>query len=111
MAAPCRARWPVSAQTNLERLGRLLARYSSPFEGILLIGDRADLNDEPALAYDARMVFRHRWGPESAAGVLKEAGQATGCTLSLRGVIQGHHQHAGLDPMAQSADRRPVHQV
>lgn len=44
----------ATVQTNMERLNRLLARYGYPIGTVLLIGDRANLNDELALAYDAR---------------------------------------------------------
>jgi len=46
----------ATVQTNMERLNRLLARYGYPIETVLLVGDRANLNDEMALAYDARQI-------------------------------------------------------
>ena len=46
----------ATVQTSMERLSRLLARYGYPIETVLLVGDRANLNDELALAYDARHI-------------------------------------------------------
>jgi transposase len=46
----------ATVQTNMERLSRLLARYGYPIETVLLVGDRANLNDELALAYDAHQI-------------------------------------------------------
>jgi len=46
----------ATVQTNMERLNRLLAHYGYPIEAVLLVGDRANLNDEMALAYDARQI-------------------------------------------------------
>jgi transposase len=46
----------ATVQTNMERLNRLLTRYGYPIETVLLVGDRANLNDEMALAYDARQI-------------------------------------------------------
>ncbi len=42
----------ATVQDNLERLSRLLARQGSPIADVVLIGDRATLNDELAFAYD-----------------------------------------------------------
>ena len=50
--------WPgrmadlATVQQNMERLCRLLERHSWPVQETLLIGDRATLNDELALAYE-----------------------------------------------------------
>ena len=46
----------ATVQTNMERLNRLLTRYGYPIEMVLLVGDRANVNDEMALAYDARHI-------------------------------------------------------
>ena len=46
----------ATVQTNMERLSRLLAHYGVPSEIVLLVGDRANLNDELALAYDAHGI-------------------------------------------------------
>jgi len=46
----------ATVQTNMERLNRLLARYGYPIETVLLVGDRANVNDEMALAYDAHHI-------------------------------------------------------
>jgi len=43
-------------QTNMEWLSRLLARHGYSLETVLLVGNRAKLNDEMALAYDAHQV-------------------------------------------------------
>ena len=50
--------WPgrtadlATVQENMERLRRLLERHGWPVQETLLIGDRATLNDELALAYE-----------------------------------------------------------
>ena len=46
----------ATVQTNMERLNRLLARYGYPIETVLLVGDRANVNDELAIAYDAHQI-------------------------------------------------------
>lgn len=46
----------ATVQTNMERLNRLLSHYGYPIETVLLVGDRANLNDEMALSYDARQI-------------------------------------------------------
>ncbi len=46
----------ATVQTNMERLSRLLARYGYSKEKVLVVGDRANLNDELALAYDAHQI-------------------------------------------------------
>jgi transposase len=52
--------WPgrtadlATVPENMRRLCRLLKRHGWPVEEVLLIGDRANLNDELALAYDDR---------------------------------------------------------
>jgi transposase len=43
----------ATVQANMERLCRLLQRRGYPVSEVLVIGDRANLNDELALAYDA----------------------------------------------------------
>ncbi len=43
----------ATVQENLERLRRLLERHGYPTDLVVLTGDRANLNDELALAYDA----------------------------------------------------------
>ena len=42
----------ATVQENMARLCRLLKRQGWPVEEVILIGDRANLNDELALAYD-----------------------------------------------------------
>ncbi len=42
----------TTVQTNMERLRNLLKRRGWPTEAVLIVGDRANLNDELALAYD-----------------------------------------------------------
>jgi transposase len=42
----------ATVQENMARLCRLLKRHGWPVEEVLIIGDRANLNDELALAYD-----------------------------------------------------------
>jgi transposase len=44
----------ATVQYNMERLCQLLARRGWPLQDVLVIGDRANLNDELALAYDAK---------------------------------------------------------
>lgn len=44
----------ATVQQNMERLCRLLERHGYPLGKVLIIGDRANLNDELALAYDAK---------------------------------------------------------
>jgi transposase len=46
----------ATVQENLERLRRLLERHGYPTELVLLTGDRANLNDALALAYDAHGI-------------------------------------------------------
>jgi transposase len=41
----------ATVQENMERLCRLLKRHGWPMDEVLLIGDRANLNDELAIAY------------------------------------------------------------
>lgn len=43
----------ATVQTNMERLCRLLQRRGYPLNEVLIVGDRANLNDELAVAYDA----------------------------------------------------------
>ena len=42
----------ATVQENMKRLCRLLKRHGWPVEEVVVIGDRANLNDELALAYD-----------------------------------------------------------
>ena len=42
----------ATVQQNMERLCRLLKRHGWPVGEVMIIGDRANLNDELALAYD-----------------------------------------------------------
>jgi transposase len=42
----------ATVQENMTRLCRLLKRHGWPVEEVVIIGDRANLNDELALAYD-----------------------------------------------------------
>jgi transposase len=44
----------ATVQQNMERLCRLLQRRGYPLNEVLIIGDRANLNDELALAYDTQ---------------------------------------------------------
>lgn len=44
----------ATVQENMEQLCRLLKRHGWPMEEVIIIGDRANLNDELALAYDDR---------------------------------------------------------
>ena len=42
----------ATVQENMERLGRLLKSHGWPVQKVVIIGDRANLNDELAIAYD-----------------------------------------------------------
>jgi transposase len=42
----------ATVQENMEQLRRFLARRGWPIEAVMVVGDRANLNDELALAYD-----------------------------------------------------------
>lgn len=42
----------ATVQANMEQLCQLLKQHNWPVEDVILIGDRANLNDELALAYD-----------------------------------------------------------
>lgn len=44
----------AATQPNLERLLRLLSRHGYPIQNVILVGDRANLNDELALSYDCK---------------------------------------------------------
>lgn len=46
----------ATVQENLERLCRLLERRGWPIGEVLIIGDRANLNDELAIVYDAKRL-------------------------------------------------------
>jgi transposase len=49
---PGRAADLATVQENMERLCRLLKQHGWPVNEVLIIGDRANLNDELAIAYD-----------------------------------------------------------
>ena len=44
----------ATVEENMERLRRLLQRHGWPVEQVVIVGDRANLNDELALAYEDR---------------------------------------------------------
>ncbi len=44
----------ATVQQNMERLCRLLERHGCPLQEVLVIGDRGTLNDELAVAYEAK---------------------------------------------------------
>ncbi|MGD8465900.1 MAG: IS1634 family transposase [Anaerolineae bacterium] len=46
----------ATVQANMEQLRRFLARRGWPIEQVMVVGDRANLNDELALAYDDRKI-------------------------------------------------------
>jgi transposase len=46
----------ATVQENMERLKCFLERHGHPLSGVCIIGDRANLNDELALAYDDHQV-------------------------------------------------------
>jgi transposase len=46
----------ATVQANMEQLRRFLARRGWPTEEVMVVGDRANLNDELALAYDDRKI-------------------------------------------------------
>jgi transposase len=46
----------ATVQKNMEQLCRFLARRGWPTEEVMVVGDRANLNDELALAYEERKV-------------------------------------------------------
>jgi transposase len=46
----------ATVQANMEQLRRFLARRGWPIERVMVVGDRANLNDELALAYDDRKL-------------------------------------------------------
>jgi transposase len=56
------APWPgqtadlATVQENMEQLRRFLARRGWPIEEVMVVGDRANLNDELALAYEDRKI-------------------------------------------------------
>ena len=58
LCRPRRPRRPIMAtvQENMARLCRLLERQGQPLSEVLLIGDRANLNDELALAYTDKQL-------------------------------------------------------
>lgn len=56
----------ATVQANLDRLSTLLEKQGLPNTGtILLVGDRANLNDELALAYDRKVKIRYLAGLEA----------------------------------------------
>ncbi|MBU0491447.1 MAG: IS1634 family transposase [Chloroflexi bacterium] len=46
----------ATVQQNMEQLRRFLARRGKPIEEVMVVGDRANLNDELALAYKDRKI-------------------------------------------------------
>ena len=46
----------ATVQKNMEQLRRFLARRGWPIEEVMIVGDRANLNDELALAYEERKI-------------------------------------------------------
>jgi transposase len=46
----------ATVQENMEQLRRFLARRGWPIEEVMVVGDRANLNDELALAYEDRRI-------------------------------------------------------
>jgi transposase len=46
----------ATVQENMEQLRRFLARRGWPIEEVMVVGDRANLNDELALAYEDRKI-------------------------------------------------------
>jgi transposase len=46
----------ATVEANMEQLGRFLARRGWPIDEVLVVGDRANLNDELALVYEERKV-------------------------------------------------------
>ncbi|MBC7250774.1 MAG: IS1634 family transposase [Anaerolineae bacterium] len=46
----------ATVQENMERLRRFLARRGQPIEDVMIVGDRANLNDELALAYEDQHI-------------------------------------------------------
>jgi transposase len=46
----------ATVQENMEQLRRFLARRGWPIEEVMVVGDRANLNDELALAYEDREI-------------------------------------------------------
>lgn len=46
----------ATVQANMDQLRRFLARRGWPIERVMVVGDRANLNDELALAYDDRKL-------------------------------------------------------
>ncbi len=46
----------ATVQQNMEQLRRFLARRGWPIEEVMVVGDRANLNDELALAYEDRKI-------------------------------------------------------
>jgi transposase len=46
----------ATVQANMEQLRRFLAHRGWPIERVMVVGDRANLNDELALAYDDRKI-------------------------------------------------------
>ena len=56
----------ATVQTNLDCLSALLQKHGLPStETVLLVGDRANLNDELALAYDQKAPIRYLAGLEA----------------------------------------------
>lgn len=69
--------WPgktadlATVQQNMEQLRRFLARRGWPIEEVMVVGDRANLSDELALAYEERQI-RYLAGLKAAKKVHRE---------------------------------------
>jgi hypothetical protein len=65
----------ATVQENMEQLHRFLARQGWPIEEVMVVGDRANLNDELALVYEDRKI-RYLAGLKAAKKVHRELLQA-----------------------------------
>ena len=61
----------ATVQENMEQLRRFLARRGWPIEEVMVVGDRANLNDELALVYEERQI-RYLAGLKAAKKVHRE---------------------------------------
>jgi transposase len=61
----------ATVQQNMEQLRRFLARRGWPIEEAMVVGDRANLNDELALVYEERQI-RYLAGLKAAKKVHRE---------------------------------------
>jgi transposase len=61
----------ATVQQNMEQLRRFLARRGWPIEEVMVVGDRANLNDELALVYEERQI-RYLAGLKAAKKVHRE---------------------------------------